>query len=290
MARWLDDDPNARCVPLHCLPAFSPKARSAHPTSRRSEIEGWIAGIQEVRTWLDAVGRSNQLLLCIGDGRGDTEALGKLDLPQVVCCVRTRKGSRWCDLPTDAATGRGRPRVYSDRVWTPQERWRERTKWQQVALMVRGRVLHLSVQVLGACRRLRWGKRVFFVILVRGHSKRTKQSKSRAPMAFWVHAVSDGKGGWQLPVSLEPLLLKVWRRWEMEGGVRWMKSGFGLGEKPCWGLDSGERSVAWSAWLYGVLVWSGYCAWGWTGGVRWGVVLVCVGVFGMCCGGRGVGC
>jgi len=54
-------------------------------------------------------------------------------------------------------------------------------------------------------------------------------------------------------------------------GFRWMKSGFGLGEKPCWGFDSGERSVAWSAWVYGALIWSGYCAWdGWTWGARWG--------------------
>jgi hypothetical protein len=133
MAGWLDDDPNARCVPIHCLPAFSPKARYANPTSRRSEIEGWIAGIRAVRTWLDAAGRSKQLLLCVGDGWGDTEALGKLDLPHTVGCVRTRKDSRECDLPSEATSGRGRPRVYSDRVWTPQEKWRERTEWQQVA-------------------------------------------------------------------------------------------------------------------------------------------------------------
>ena len=108
---------------------------------------------------------------------------------------------------------------------------------------------------------------MFCVIVVRGHRKRAKREKSRAPMAFWVHAVRDGKGGWRLPVSLEGLLLKLWQRWEVEVGFRWMKSGFGLGEKPCWGFDS----VAWSAWVYGALVWSGYCAWGgWTGGARWG--------------------
>jgi hypothetical protein len=46
------------------------------------------------------------------------------------------------------------------------------TEWQQVALRVRGRVLHLSMKVLGACRRLRWGKRMFFVVLIREHHKR----------------------------------------------------------------------------------------------------------------------
>jgi hypothetical protein len=51
-------------------------------------------------------------------------------------------------------------------------------------------------------------------------------------MAFWVHAVSDGVGGWQLPVPLGVLVLKLWQRWAVEVGFCWMKSGFGLGEKP----------------------------------------------------------
>ena len=32
------------------------------------------------------------------------------------------------------------------------------------------------------------------------------------------------------------------------------------------GFDRGERRVAWSAWVYGALVWSGYCALGWLSG------------------------
>jgi len=86
-------------------------------------------------------------------------------------------------------------------------------------------------KVLGLCRRVGWGERVFFVIVVREHHKRTKRGKSRAPMAFWVQAVLDGAGGWQLAVSLEVLLWKLWQRWEV--GFCWMKSGFGLGEEPC---------------------------------------------------------
>jgi hypothetical protein len=60
-----------------------------------------MAAIQQVRAWLDATGRAQQRLLCVGDGRGDTKALGQLELPRVVCCVRTRKDSRRCDLPQD---------------------------------------------------------------------------------------------------------------------------------------------------------------------------------------------
>ena len=56
MAGWLDDDPDARCVPIYWLPTFSQNARYANPTSRRSEIQGWIASLQRVRAWLNAAG------------------------------------------------------------------------------------------------------------------------------------------------------------------------------------------------------------------------------------------
>ena len=80
-AGWLDNAPNARCVPVCWLPTFAHKARYANPTSHRSEIEGWMASIQRVCAWLNAAGRAEQRLLCVGDGRGDTQALGTLDVP-----------------------------------------------------------------------------------------------------------------------------------------------------------------------------------------------------------------
>jgi len=110
-AGWLDDDPNARCVPVYWLPTFAHKARYANPASHRSEIEGWMASIQRVRAWLNATGRAEQRLLCVGDGWGDTQAFGTLDLPNTVCLVRTRQDSRGCDLPQDVPSGRERRRV-----------------------------------------------------------------------------------------------------------------------------------------------------------------------------------
>ena len=50
------------------------------------------------------------------------------------------------------------------------------------------------------------------------------------------------------------------------GGVSLDEERFWVGEEPCWGFDRGERRVAWSAWVYGALVWSGYCALGWLSG------------------------
>jgi hypothetical protein len=248
MLGWLDNDPNARCVPIHCLPTFSPKARYANPASRRSERDGWRAGIRQVRAWLDAAGRSEQLLLCVGDGRGGTKALGQWDLPRVVCCVRTRRDSRRCDLPSEAASGRGRPRVYSEAQWAPKQQWQQRTGWRRVPLTVRGRALRLLVKVLGLCRRVRWGTRVFFLWFSFGGIPSARRGASRASRwRFGFTRCRTARAGGQLPVPLEVLLLELWQRWEIEVGFRQMKSGFGLGQKPCWGLDSGERSVAWSA-------------------------------------------
>jgi hypothetical protein len=129
-------------------------ARYANPAARRSEIHGWIASLQRVRAWLNAAGRAEQRLLCVGDGRGDTKALGTLELPNTVCLVRTRQDSRRCALPQDAPSGRGRRRVYGDQMWTPQDKWQQRTGWRRVPLVVRGRAVRLLVQVAGPCRRV----------------------------------------------------------------------------------------------------------------------------------------
>jgi len=153
-ADWLDNAPNARCVPVYWLPTFAHKARYANPTSHRSEIEGWMASIQRVRAWLNAAERAEQRLLCMGDGQGDTQALGTLELPNTVCLVRTRQDSRGCDLPQDVPSGRGRRRVYGDQMWTPQDKWQQCRGWRRVPLVVRGREVRLLVKVEGPCRRV----------------------------------------------------------------------------------------------------------------------------------------
>jgi hypothetical protein len=63
--------------------------------------------------------------------------------------------------------------------------------------------------------------------------------------------------------------LKLWQRWAVAVGFCWMKSGFGLGEKPCWGFGSGERGVervgVWSVgveWVSCVGWVDGWCALG----------------------------
>jgi hypothetical protein len=68
--------------------------------------------------------------------------------------------------------------------------------------------------------------------LLRAHAQRLALVGQVARADGVLGARGIGWGGWQLPVPLEVLVLKLWQRWEVEVGFRWMKSGFGLGEKP----------------------------------------------------------
>jgi hypothetical protein len=200
-------------------------------------------------------------MVCVGDGRGDTKDFATLGLPQVVCWVRTRKDSLWSELPQGAASGRGRRRGYGETRWRPQAVWSSRQG---------GRVVEVWAQVLvvgageGLC-----GVGGAGLLCDCGAGASEAFQASRAPQAFWVHAVPDGGGGWRLPLALEGLLGLLRQRGEIEVSFGWLKSGFGLGEQQGWGLVSGERSVLWSGWVYGVVLLSGYRAWGWRGGARW---------------------
>ena len=80
-------------------------------------------------------------------------------------------------------------------MWTPQDKWQQRRGWRRVPLVVRGRAVLLLAEVLGLCRRVGWGERVFFVIVVRGHRKRTKRGQiARADGVLGARGV--GWGGW----------------------------------------------------------------------------------------------
>ena len=83
-----------------------------------------------------------------------------------------------------------------------------------------------------------------------------------------------------LPLTITTLLEWAWQRWELEVEHREIKSGFGLGEKQCWNQRSAIVSVQWSAWVYAVLLLTGYRTWGllqgppsparwWRGARRW---------------------
>ncbi|MCS6858679.1 MAG: hypothetical protein NZM37_13255, partial [Sandaracinaceae bacterium] len=144
-----------------------------------------------------------------------------------------RADARLCALPE----GGGR-RVYGAR-FAPRDIWRARRgqavpvagRWREVAVVVRGRERTRQVW-FGVCRRWGWGRQVFGCLIVRGR-KGGGRAKEQAPMAFLV-ASGDGDVS-ELPWGVAQAAEWVWQRWECEVSFREMKSGFGLGEKPCWG-------------------------------------------------------
>jgi hypothetical protein len=168
MAGWLDDDPNARCVPIYWLPTFSLKARYANPASRRSEIQGWIASLQHVCARVARRGRARRATAAVcGRRTGRYRSVGQAGLASHgLLCAHT-------------------PRLARER---PAQR-----------------------HPIGSGASAR-GERPSVAA--------ARQGASGAVVVEGVAALGVG------------------------GGVRWMQRGFGLGEKPCWGLD-GEG--AWRA-------------------------------------------
>ena len=94
---------------------------------------------------MEGVGREKSTLIRPKEGGQlwtlDTRLV--LEMPHTVCCVRTRQDSRGCDLPQDTPSGRGRRRVYTDPVWTPQAKGQQRRGWRRTPLTVRGREVRL---------------------------------------------------------------------------------------------------------------------------------------------------
>jgi hypothetical protein len=270
----------SRAVTLRLLPAFTPKAVPAH-TPPRKEWEAARDFIAWVRARLDAAGRAAQRLLVLGDGAYDTVELWRALPAQVSLLVRTAKNRVLRALPEP--NPRGRKRKYGAPLPTPSAQLHGRTGWQRGALQVRGHRRELTYRVVGPCLRERVPERPLFLLVVKGQTwkqgRRRPTRKQRQP-AFYLVNAAWRDGGWQLPLPALELLSWAWQRWELEVAHRELKSGLGLGEKQCWNRLSAEVSVAWTGWVYGLLVLAGYAAWGlsggpatparwWTGAPRW---------------------
>jgi len=104
------------------------------------------------------------------------------------------------------------------------------------------------------------------VVLIRGHPKRTKGGKSREPMAFWVHAVSDGKGGGAVACTVGGAAVGVVAAVGDRGGLSsdeervWVGSEAVLGVGQ-WGAERGVERVG--GWGVGVERVSGVGVDGW---------------------------
>jgi len=279
---WLipAEDGYSRAVPIRWMPAFTEKSQPKEHLPCK-EWEAAVHFLRWVREQLVNCGRASQKLLIVGDGSYDNLNLWT-HLPEgVILLARSAKNRVLFHLPQQRS-GRGRKRVYGERALSPQQRWRKRGRWEELKVMVRGRMRHLQYSISQPVLRRGAPHRPLILIVVRG-KKRTntyRHTYRRPPLPFLVNAVQDDDGGWGLPLPIETLLFWAWQRWELEVCHRELKSNFGLGNKQCFNPHSAVLSVQWSAWVYSLLLLAGYRTWHlsnapdvpsrwWRGSQRW---------------------
>jgi hypothetical protein len=270
----------SRAVPIRWLPCFTEKSKPVVHEPQK-EWQAAVAFLSWLREQLSQCGRAGQQVLMVGDGRYDTLSLWQHLPAGVILLARSAKNRVLYALP-QPHTGRGRKRLYGQRVSTPQQRWQTRQGWRTLTIMVRGRTRHLQYKVSQPVLRRGAADRPLFLIVVRGKKRKNKHGRPyrRQPLPFLVNAVLSEDGQWVLPLPIDTLLFWAWQRWELEVCHRELKSHFGLGNKQCFNPYSAVLSVQWSAWVYALLLLAGYRTWGlcgspavptrwWRGSPRW---------------------
>jgi hypothetical protein len=281
----------SRALPLRFEPAFPEKAVPAEGFSPKKQWEAALESVGWLRANLDAAGREGQRLLVVADGDFSVAEL-RANLPDpesVILMSRCAKNRSLYELPEPPAEGcrpsRGRRRKYGEKARKPSEWLQEKKGWSQKPFLVRSRLIRARHRVEGPFVLKGAPERPVFLIAVSGRKATKKKgrptTKERKPAYWLVTAIRAQQGGWALPYPAEELLFWAWQRWEVEVAHREMKTGFGLGEAQCWGPRSAVMSVRWGAWVYGVMVLSGFRTWGlgvgtmrhagrwWGGSRRW---------------------
>lgn len=260
----------SRAVPLHFAPAPSPTARPwpEHPPQR--EWEAGLAALRWLRASLDQAGEARRRVLAVADGSYGVAPLLRALPAGVSLLARTTRNRALYALPPPSQPGqRGRRRRYGARGPTPDHVLHAPHGWQTLPTLVRGRTLHLRVQVTGPWLVKPAPDQPVFLLVVHGIGRRRQGRRGRREPAFlMVTAVRDADGAWVLPAPLAELVAWAWQRWEVEVMHRELKSGFGLGQQQAWSPLAACLVIQWVVWLYAALMLAGYQAWGWGAAAR----------------------
>ena len=257
---WLTPIVNgySRAIPIRCLSAFTAKS-VASEEGARTEVDACLTFLQWTRQQMDKRGREKQTLMTLNDGSFDTLKFWPGLPEKTIGVVRTARNRCLYELPAADAHGNCK---YGDKAPAPHIFLKKRKKFSYQEVMVRGRPRLMRYRVEGPF--IRDGlPEIPLMLLVIGGGKRPKGSrrKNYKPCFFLVSAVLID-GVWSLPLHIADLLAWLWQRWELEVAHRQMKSGLGMGEKQCWNDKATVTTVQWSAWIYTLMMLSGFRAWG----------------------------
>lgn len=258
---WLTPivDGYSRAIPLRCLSAFTVKSVPNEVEEPRTEVKAGLDILHWTRQKMDEAGRAEQLLLTLNDGSYDTlEFWGQLP-ENTVAAVRTARNRCLFHLPAADAHGNCK---YGDKAPAPHVWLKKRKGFVYQEVMVRGHSRRMRYRLEGPFVRDGLPHVPVFLIVIGGGKRPTgSRRKQYKPCFFLVSAVLID-AVWSLPLPIADLLAWLWQRWELEVAHRQMKSGLGLGEKQCWNDRATVATVQWSVWVYGLMMLSGYRAWG----------------------------
>jgi len=263
---WLTPIVNgySRALPIRCLPAFTIKSVPSE-VEPCTEVKAGLTFLQWTRQQMDRAGREEQTLLTLNDGSYDTLEFWPGLPERTIGVVRTARNRCLYQLPAVDAHGN---RKYGDKAVAPHVWLKRRKGFTYQEVMVRGHSRRMRYRVEGPF--VRDGlPDIPLMLIVIGGGKRPPGSRRKQykPCFFLVSAVLVD-GVWSLPLPLADLLAWLWQRWELEVAHRQMKSGLGLGEKQCWNGQATIATVQWSAWVYSLMMLSGFRAWGNDCGVK----------------------
>jgi hypothetical protein len=258
---WLTPIVNgySRAIPIRCLSAFTVKSVPSENDEPRTEVKAGLAFLQWTREQMDAAGREGQTLLTLNDGSYDTLEFWPGLPERTIGVVRTARNRCLYELPAADAHGNCK---YGDKAPAPHSWLKERKGFAYQEVMVRGRRRRMRYRVEGPF--VRDGlPDIPLMLIVIGGGKRPSGSRRQnyKPCFFLVSAVQVD-GMWSLPLPIADLLAWLWQRWELEVAHRQMKTGMGLGEKQAWNDQATVATLQWSVWVYSLMMFSGFRAWG----------------------------
>jgi len=222
----------ARMVPidfLHAPPAAKPRSNASHEEWQQyHEAAGQtqinVRGVERLRRLRERTPAGRPLWVLV-DGRFTNRTVLRNLPPDTVLIGRIRKDAKLHERPGASPGGRGRRRVYGDRLPTPDDLRRdESVPWQSVAVFACGEHFQFHVKTLAPVRWSGAGARDLRLVVIRplGYRK-TRLGKLLYRRPGFLICTDP-----ELPIE-KILQAYVWR-WDIEVNFRDEKTLLGVGQ------------------------------------------------------------
>lgn len=253
---------DSRAIPVRWALLRTAKTTPMGKEPERTECQGAIELVTWVRERLDALKRTTQPLLVLGDGAYSNAGVLKGLPERALLFARCAKNRALFGLPEYRREGKGRQKWYGERGPTPAETIHDQTGWRTYPIVVRGRTIPVTAKVTGPW--LVKGAHLHPVMLVVVHGVdhgKGATRRQRDPQFFLVSVRVTSEDEWRLALPVAEFLAWAWQRWEVEVMHRELKSSFGIGEQQAFSDRGAANVVPWMVWVYALLVLTGYRTW-----------------------------